>query len=113
MRRRRARAVAETLPQGSAETRDRMADADALVIGQGHRAMLALPALARELVNPRGKRHRLLLDACQEADSGARQAVAQIVMRAEYRPRRCLATNDPELDGWAGSKQPPGKQVLG
>src|SRR5947209_463485 len=61
---------------------------------------------------PRRDRQPPLAPTRQAAHSGAGQLAAQIVMRCEQRPRRCLAANDVEPERGPPSKTPPVEAVL-
>src|SRR2546430_325354 len=79
-----------------------------------HGAMFA-PGLwaSTEEGQPGTERYRCLPPTGEETYCGTVEGVIQIMMRCEETPRRCLATNDVQLDLRPALKTPPGKALLG
>lgn len=113
MRRGTDGAITQGRPQRCHKCGQAVADADALIVRQRDRAMLApRRRAAADMIDPGAEGGRTLLPGGQKTHCSRMQRMAQIVMRCEQRPRRCLATNDVERDLWPGPKTPPLKEVL-
>lgn len=113
MRRGRSCPIAEARPHGCHEIADGIADAHSLKVRQTDRAMLAPRGRAfAEERQPRRKRHGLIAPRCEKAHGTGCELAAQIVMRCEQAPRRCLATNEIELNDGPSPKPPPCEAIL-